>query len=382
MRTRLTLLASLLAAACADGADMTTGPRLAPSSNVSASIGETGGGAVYTATNDAGANQVVALSRAADGSLTSIGSFPTGGRGIGGATDPLTSQFSVVLSAAHRNLYVVNAGSDEISVFRVQAGGSLALLQTLSSGGSRPVSIAVTRTTLYALNQGSNTVAAFTVAADGRLQSQPAWTRALSPSAAGAAEARVSRDGRTLAVTERGSATIDVFAVAADGSLGQPTLNASHGLAPFGFDFTGFGKLVVSEAGPGTASAYSVTNGVLTVQTASTSTLQRAPCWLIVSPDSRFAYTANAGSATITGFAVSSEGRMTRLDANGITADLGAGAAPLDLDIAPNGRFLYILKAGTGTIGALSVAPNGALQPIGDAPVAAPRSGQMGIAVY
>ena len=53
--------------------------------------------AVYVPTNDADANSVVAYRRAADGRLTVIGSYPTGGRGTG--RPHLPSQGSVVLAA-------------------------------------------------------------------------------------------------------------------------------------------------------------------------------------------------------------------------------------------------------------------------------------------
>jgi hypothetical protein len=42
-----------------------------------------GGTAVYTQTNDPAGNQVIAYGRAADGTLTPLGAFDTGGRGTG-----------------------------------------------------------------------------------------------------------------------------------------------------------------------------------------------------------------------------------------------------------------------------------------------------------
>ncbi|AHG91424.1 Lactonase, 7-bladed beta propeller [Gemmatirosa kalamazoonensis] len=385
MRTRFAVLATLLVAACADPVDAPVAPagRLTPSAAVdlvTSRLPRVGG--VFTATNDAGANAVLAFDRAPDGTLTPAGSFPTGGAGIGGTTDPLFSQYSVALSGNHHYLYVVNAGTDDISVFRVGESPRLELVQRIASGGVRPVSLAVGTRALYALNAGSSTVTAFTIGSGSRLQPAPAWTRALSAGASGPAEVRLSRDGRLLAVTERVSATIDTYLVQPDGALGTAIPNASSGAAPFGFDYTNTGRLVVSEAGPGTASSYAAAGGVLHVRTASAATLQRAPCWLVVTPDGRVAFTANAGSATLTGFAVSPEGRLSLLVPSGVSADLGAGAAPLDLDVSADGRFVYVLKAGTGGIGALALAPDGSLTPLADTPATAPRSGQQGIAAF
>ena len=74
---------------------------------------------IYVQTNDAERNQVVAFDRAADGKLTAIGHFDTGGRGSG--TPHLASQSSVVVNGDR--LLVTNAGSDELSLFHVTADG-------------------------------------------------------------------------------------------------------------------------------------------------------------------------------------------------------------------------------------------------------------------
>ena len=375
-------LALSLAAACADRAAVTEPARLTPSAVARAEAASVSVGGVFTETNDATANAVLAFDRAADGTLTPAGSFATGGRGIGGTTDPLVSQYALVLSGDRRFLLVVNAGSDDISVFEIQSSPRLRLVQRIAAGGSRPVSLAIGHDRVYALNQGSNTLTGFRYV-QGRLVAEPSWTRPLGPNAAGAAAVRFSRDGRLLAVTERASATIDTYLVQAGGALSQPISNPSNGAAPFGFDFTNTRRLVVSEAGPGTASGYTPrANGTLEVRTASAPTLQRAPCWLIVTPDGRFAYTANAGSATLTGFAVSPTAQLSLLVPSGVSADLGTGATPLDLDVTPDGRFIYVLKAGAGTIGALARSPNGVLTPLADTPAQAARSGQQGLAAY
>jgi 6-phosphogluconolactonase (cycloisomerase 2 family) len=386
MRTRLLLSGAtlLLAAACADRSTTVTGPRsesLTPSADRVAARGDRAVGAVFTATNAADRNAVIAFARAGDGSLAYAGTFPTGGTGIGGGTDPLASQFSLLLSPDHQLLFVANAGSNDISVFRVGDAAQLQLVQTIASGGVRPVSLALADRALYALNQGSNTVTGFELHG-GRLVAVPAWTRPLSAGASGGAEVRFSRDGGLLAVTERLSSTIDTYLVRNDGSLGAPIRNASSGAGPFGFDFNKTGRLVVSEAGPGTVSTYAAWNGALQVRTASAPTHQRAPCWLVVTPNGYLAYTANAGSGTLTGFAVAPDGTLLLLDPTGVSASLGATSTPLDLDTSDDGQFLYVLKAGTGTIGALAVGRLGTLTPLGDVSVGAPNHGQQGLAAY
>src|SRR5204862_2215362 len=86
-------------------------------------------------------------------------------------------------------------------------------------------------------------------------------TRALGAGAAGPAQVQFSPDGRTLAVTNKASSTIDTFAVGFDGVAAPAVTSASAGATPFGFDFDNRGHLLVSEAGSGSASSYSLAGG-------------------------------------------------------------------------------------------------------------------------
>lgn len=101
-------------------------------------------GAVYVLSNQPAENAVIVFHRNADGTLVPRGSFPTGGAGFGSGPNPLGSQGALALSADNRLLFAANAGSDSISAFAV-ASDSLSLLQTISSGGTEPVSLAVYR---------------------------------------------------------------------------------------------------------------------------------------------------------------------------------------------------------------------------------------------
>ncbi|HKN67979.1 MAG TPA: beta-propeller fold lactonase family protein, partial [Gemmatimonadaceae bacterium] len=310
-------------------------------------------GGVFTETDDATGNAVVAFARYADGTLRYIANYPTDGLGLGGANvvDPLQSQYAVALTPDHRYLYAVNAGSNSVAAFAIKHDG-LEKVGTYPSNGTTPVSLAATDRVLYVLNKGSNTVAGFRID-HGQLVAQPGLTRSLSPIASGAAAIRFDRDAHLLAVTERVSNTIDVFTVHEGRLSATPVLTHSAGAVPFGFDWTPRHQLVASEAGSGSASSYAAfPNGSLSVRSAAVSTLQSAPCWLIATHDGRFVYTANAGSNSVTGFAVSPSGTLAILTTGGKTGVLGAGATPLDLDVSQDSKFLYVLKAGSNTIGA------------------------------
>src|SRR5438132_11721 len=142
------------------------------------------------------------------------------------------------------------------------------------------------------------------VGPDGALAAIPGSTRVLSGAGVGPAQVAFSPDGLWLIVTEKTTNLLDVYAVGPDGVVTGRTSYASAGGTPFGFAFGHRDELFVSEA-VGSASSYvlGVSGGVAAVSGA-VATHQGAPCWLVVTKDGRFAYTANAQGASIAGFAV------------------------------------------------------------------------------
>lgn len=125
--------------------------------NTASAQGTTLDSIIYTASNATTGNAVLAFHREENGELKSIGSFPTSGFGTGAG---LGSQGSVVLSQDQRWLYVVNAGSNDITVFAVE-GNNLSKVSKVASGGNDPVSIAVDDDLLYVLNAKNDLIAAF-----------------------------------------------------------------------------------------------------------------------------------------------------------------------------------------------------------------------------
>jgi 6-phosphogluconolactonase (cycloisomerase 2 family) len=384
MRASFSLVAAVaLAAAACSPLSEPASPTRSADDGALASRSDNVIGAVFIETNSASGNAVISFARAADGTLSAPHTYATGALGSGGTVDPLASQYAIVLSGDNQFLYAVNAGSNSITAFAVNKN-DLTRLSTVAAGGTRPVSLAVFGNVLYSLNTGSNTLTGFVIGSDGALTRVPSWTRSLSAGATGAAAVRFNRDGNLLAVAERTSQTIDTYLVNDDGSLSAAISNHSSGAVPFGFDFTPQGTLIASEAGATAVSSYVAdADGVLHVVTASASTRQAAPCWLIATVNGRFAYTANAGGNSISGFAVAPDGSISLVTPNGATGTMAAGSTPLDLDVSRDSRFLYVLKAGTGTVGAYAIAADGSLSALPDSPaVVAPRSGQMGLASF
>jgi 6-phosphogluconolactonase len=99
--------------------------------------------AVYVQTNNAAANEMLAFERGADGALAPLGSITTGGRGTG--KSHLASQSSIVLTGDGASLLVVDAGSDDVSLFAVERE-NLRLTDRVASGGLTPTSPGVPAT--------------------------------------------------------------------------------------------------------------------------------------------------------------------------------------------------------------------------------------------
>jgi 6-phosphogluconolactonase (cycloisomerase 2 family) len=330
--------------------------------------------AVFTMTN-AAQNAVVVHTRNDDGSLLQGRTFFTQGAGTGA---PLGSQGSLVLTSDRRFLLAANAGSNEITVFRLRGTG-LDFVQKIASGGTTPVSIAQRGGIVYVLNAGgAGNITGFQIATNGVL-SPLGVTQALSGAPAPAPGAiAFSNDGTRLVVTEKGTNRIDVFPVDANGLAGQPIVQPSSGLTPFGLTFASqqspaSGALLVAEAfspggtatlNGGAVSSYALgPSGQLTTISASVKTQQTATCW-IVATDNGFVYTSNTDSNSITGFRLAGNGTLSLLNANGITANSG-GAAPADLAFSSSQDFLYALNAGSGQISAFRVEANGNLSLLG-----------------
>ncbi len=106
-------------------------------------------GYLYTSTNGEGTNQVIRFTRHKDGSLSDEKDYSTNSKGGanvaagGDAHGDYDSQGGVQIIGNY--LLTVNSGGNDISVFKLdKKNGNLSLKNNVSSGGTRPVSIAYT----------------------------------------------------------------------------------------------------------------------------------------------------------------------------------------------------------------------------------------------
>ncbi len=136
-------------------------------------------------------------------------------------------------------------------------------------------------------------------------------------------------------------------------------------------------------AGGNDASAISsyfvAANGTLVAISTGVPTLGNANCWNAITPDGRFVFTSNAGSSTISGFAISATGVLTPVGAT-VAGTNPSGSTNLDIAVSADGKFLYTLNSGTGTIGIFGIQPDGTLNKLGDADGLSEAAGFNGIA--
>jgi 6-phosphogluconolactonase (cycloisomerase 2 family) len=331
-------------------------------------------GAVYVLTNQV-QNAVAVFSRTTDGHLTAAGQFSTGGAGDPVAippdppVDPLASQGALVSGPGNQFLFAVNAGSNEISVLRVDRS-SLHLVDVVDSGGVRPISLTVYENLLYVLNEGGTpNITGFTVGNDGTLTPLAGSTRPLiGGTGADPAEVSFNSDGTLLVVTEKLGNRLDTYVVDQNGLPSTPIDNPSSGMTPFGFSFNGSNFLVVSEAFalmPGQAAASSYSSdpaGVLSVVTGSLHNNQTASCWVVIPNNGTQAIVSNTASGTISTYNIDGSGMLTL--SNAVAANLGPTGAPRDMALSVNGQILFVQTDGGQSVASFQIESNGTLTPV------------------
>ena len=376
-------------------------------------------GAVFTMSNDRSGNSIVALDRRANGRLTRVGRFSTGGTGSGSFEDTANG---LVLGTARgeaapnnlieqrKLLFATNARSNDISVFKVARRG-LERVELEPAQGEKPVSVTVNRGVLYVLNSGEATddlfdsegnaipncttgtpsITGFTVSDRGRLEPIPGSTRRLSGlGGSGCAQVSFSPDGNVLVVTERTAndegapgpmgdeGVITTFTRNADGTVSAPRVNPATGEGPFGFTFNKQGDLFTTEQfdgplgpGRGAAAGYRVNlDGTLTPASVSVGNGGTDTCWFVITDNGRYGFaTSFFGDGRISSYRVMAGGGLQLLEADaGENVTLGAA----DISLSGDSRFLHQLNAFEGTINTFRVENDGELKFIQTTPATGP----------
>jgi DNA-binding beta-propeller fold protein YncE len=337
---------------------------------------------VYTESNDpvAGQNAVLAFRRnPADGSLKQIGTFPTGGTGEANPTQvigPDDSDQEVVATPDGRFVFAVNQGSNSVTAFGIDRDGRLDRVGTFASGGVQPDSLGIAHGRLYVANRGDSAVGhpgtvapnytGFDIGRDGALTPIPNSTVTF-PVNTSPAQALISRDGRFLfanifavpgSTAPQGN-TIAPFQIKGDGTLQlAPGGNVGAPGSPLLLGTAVHPKLNIVYAGLTSAGKL----GVFTYdETGRTSFVISVPvqgaatCWIVVSADGKYLYTANTGTNSVGVFSLADPLNPVEIQEFALHGPLAPPGAPAgerdtaDFQIAldPSGHSLYVIGQST-----------------------------------
>jgi DNA-binding beta-propeller fold protein YncE len=365
---------------------------------------------LYVMNNDPGTGQnaVLGYSRNADGTLVDLPGSPfyTSGTGLRNPNEiigPDDSDQEMILSADKRFMYVVNEGSNSITVFAVRLDGSLVPVNgsPFPSGGKHPSSLALANGFLYVVNKGDGVLptpaapngilgtaratnyAVFQVSADGSLVQVPFATVG-APSGSSPSQIVATPDGQFLfgnnfLSPSANAPDIGVFPYAHslllsfqadedDGSLlSQPAVSLPNISAfspagvfrPFLLGLKPHPTQNILYADAVLASALTVwtwdNNGVLSYAKTVPAGSALGQCWTAYDPAAKWLYVATVVQNVIGVFSIADPmnpvflqnftlgGPQTALPPNTPEA-FGFTTAPANLAVDPTGKFLYVVN--------------------------------------
>ena len=329
-------------------------------------------GAVFTSTNSV-PNKVLVYNRGADGQLTPAGEVLTGGNGRPAANPPAFTSFPVLDSMGPVNLgddgdnksclFVVNAGSNTVSSFRVKPSG-LQLADQENSGGSRPASVTSTtrgpgKFVMYVLNSDNDSASfrGFQVSSSCGLSVLPGSDRLLPSQTSVPATIRFDEQGKFLTVSERyapgpapvGNGDLVSYPVDSSGLTGAPVVSPSADRTPYGLDYNHQGILSVTnehvDAPPfpnSTVSTYRQNKDGTLVELDTVSS-PGAACWNLFSNNGKFLFVTNpagdlVGTGDVRAYTVDRNGQMTFVNSAGTPFEA------IDNALSNNSKYLYVLS--------------------------------------
>jgi 6-phosphogluconolactonase len=331
-------------------------------------------GAVFTSTNTV-PNRVLAYNRGADGELTPAGEFATGGNGRPAGNPPAFTSFPVLDSMGPVNLaddgdnksclFVVNAGSNTVSSFRVRPSG-LELADQESSGGSRPASVTSTtrgpsKFVMYVLNSDNESASfrGFQVSASCGLTFIPGSDRLLPSQTSVPATIRFDEQGKFLTVSERyapgpapvGNGDLVSYPVDSSGLTGPAVVTPSARRTPYGLDYNHQGILSVTnehvDAPPFPNSSVSTyrQNADGSLVELDNEPSPGAACWNLFSNNGKFLFVTNPAGDFLA--PASADVRAYTVDRNGQMTFVNQQPTPfeaIDNALSNNSKYLYVLS--------------------------------------
>ncbi len=315
---------------------------------------------VYVESNLPDKNSVLAFKRNADGTLTQIGNFPTGGRGVFDLSlqlGPFDSDQEIITNGQHNLLFAVNPGSDTVAVFRIQSDGTLTAVpgSPFPSGGSNPVSLGLSADKLIVVNKAFDPArpflknpnyTVFEISPNGQLTQQVSAVGA--PVGSAPSQADISPDKRLVFDAQFLAGFLRSFFLEPDGtlSLGQrvaPPIAPGSTTQPLPLGLWSHPKqpiLYVGLVNVGMLGVYQYNNtGRLQFVTAVPDT-GAGICWIRTNDEGTRLYASNTGDRSISVFDITSP--LSPVEIQHLVLQGQGNQYEIELD--PTGAFLYGLS--------------------------------------
>jgi DNA-binding beta-propeller fold protein YncE len=379
----LSLLAGAALLARPQGGPAPDLPRLAPIAEVCGSGDRIGFLYVNEGTSDRtldnADNVVSGFAAHADGCLERLPQSPWATGGRSGNVGALIATPRIGIASRADRLYILNRGTSDVSVFRIEAEGDLVPIDgspfPTGGGGPEGVVLSPDGRFLFVADSGDRHVVSFRLDDDGAPHAVTSFD--LDAVANGLA---VTRDSRFLVAALPHVARVAILEIAPDGTLrhapGSPLradLNSADGVALS----PGGGDLYVSAADLDrlAVSRYRLQpDGRLDrIPGGNAFGVGGAGNVLAMLPDGRTLVASQTNDDTATAFRIDAQGGLS--PAAGSPFPTGAGSqAPTGMAVDPLGRFLYVVHALDGAVAALRHLGDGLFVPVG-APVASGVNG-------
>ena len=303
--------------------------------------------AVYVAQNPTGPNSVALLAQnSTTGLMTLVDTYPTGGTGDAS----VNGHQSHALISNGTFLFVTNSGDNTVTSFKIGAGGVLTKVESYSSEGYVPVSLAVKGSRLIVLNQGSKSsnlagsVRVLTIQEDGSLTPVPQARFDFLPSD-GPAEVLASPTSSVFSVALSRSNRVDHFILKAKGSIVR-TDSVSHITSPLGgavtsTSLTTFIYTLASAARPGVVGLSVDKKGKTTREYLNIRKDLADPCWAAIHPNQKRVWLSSFKTRALSLYSINSRGVMKPLS-DYIPVTTGPRAT--DIGVDSTGRYLFRLR--------------------------------------
>jgi 6-phosphogluconolactonase (cycloisomerase 2 family) len=291
------------------------------------------------------------------GALTSVGPAVIAG----------TQPYSVAVDPSGRFVYVTNQISNDISAYSIGSTGALTAIGVALATGSGAdfVTADPSGRFVYVVNFNVNTVSAYTIGSNGALTFIAAYGAGTNPIAV-----TVDAAGRFAYVSNATSNDVSVFSI--DGTTGALTLaQTMNARADATSIALGQGALPVhyvpkfayaANFGKNTISGYTVnaTTGVLTGFGETTAVVgQTGPISVAVDPTGSFAFVANSTSNNVTTFTINaSTGALTNA---GMTSVVAGQTGQNSVAVDPSGKFVYVANSTSANVSAYTIGGGGVL---------------------